>query len=69
MENFTALITKEEDTYVAKCPEVGTVSQGLTIEEAVDNLREATELYLEEFPLKNKIRALFTTFQVANATA
>jgi predicted RNase H-like HicB family nuclease len=36
--------------YIAKCPEVGTVSQGYTIEEALENLKEATELYLEEFP-------------------
>ena len=36
--------------YVAECPEVGTVSQGETVEEAVANLKEATELYLEEFP-------------------
>lgn len=32
---FTAVIHKEEDLYVAECPEVGTVSQGYTIEEAV----------------------------------
>lgn len=50
MRTFTAVIHKEEDLYVAECPEVGTVSQGFTIEEAVDNLKEATELYLEEFP-------------------
>jgi predicted RNase H-like HicB family nuclease len=31
-------------------PEVGTVSQGSTIEDALANLKEATELYLEEFP-------------------
>lgn len=29
--------------------EVGTVSQGRTVEEAAANLKEATELYLEEF--------------------
>ncbi|MGQ9555065.1 MAG: type II toxin-antitoxin system HicB family antitoxin [Anaerolineae bacterium] len=45
---FTALLHKENDMYVAKCPEVGTASQGYTIEEAVANLKEATELYLEE---------------------
>jgi len=50
--------------YVAECPEVGTVSQGMTIEEALENLKEATELYLEEFPLKDSGRALFTTFDV-----
>ena len=39
---------KEENLYVAECPEVGTVSQGYTVEEAVANLKEATELYLVE---------------------
>ena len=55
--------------YVAKCPEVGTVSQGFTIEEAVDNLKEATELYLEEFPLKKASHPLLTTFEVAKVAA
>jgi len=50
-KTFSAIIHKEEDLYVAECPEVGTVSQGYTIEEALANLKEATELYLEEFPL------------------
>jgi len=66
MKSFTAIIDKEEDMYVANCPEVGTVSQGSTIEEAVANLKEATELYLEEFPIKSKSRSLLTTFE-ANA--
>ena len=48
---FTAILHKEDDLYVAECPEVGTASQGHSIEEAVANLKEATELYLEEFPL------------------
>ena len=48
---FTAVIHKEDDLYVADCPEVGTISQGCTIQEALANLKEATELYLEEFPL------------------
>ncbi|MCD6595795.1 type II toxin-antitoxin system HicB family antitoxin [bacterium] len=47
---FTAVIHREDDLYVAECPEVGTVSQGNNIEEIIGNLREATELYLEEFP-------------------
>jgi hypothetical protein len=51
MMALTAILHKEEDMYVAECPEVGTVSQGRTIEEAIENLKEATELYLEEFPL------------------
>lgn len=48
---FTAVLHKEEDMYVAECPEVGTFSQGTTVDEAVNNIKEATELYLEEFPL------------------
>ena len=48
---LTALLHQEVDVYVATCLEVGTVSQGPTIEQALANLREATELYLEEFPL------------------
>ncbi len=47
MNTFTAVVHKEEELYVAECPEIGTASQGETIEEAVNNLKEATELYLE----------------------
>ena len=49
MKTFTAVLQKDEDMYVAKCPEVGTISQGKTIEEAIANLKEATELYSKEF--------------------
>jgi len=64
MELFTAIIQKEEDMYIAICSEIGTVSQGLTVEEALENLREATELYLEEFPLRKKSHPLLATFEV-----
>jgi predicted RNase H-like HicB family nuclease len=47
---LTAILHWEKDVYVAECPEIGTASQGETVEEAVANLQEATELYLEEFP-------------------
>jgi len=60
---FTAIIHKEKDVYVAECPEVGTASQGYSIEEAVSNLKEATELYLEEFPLPEITKPLMTTFE------
>ncbi len=63
---LTAVLHKEEDMYVAECPEVGTVSQGKTLEDAVDNLREATRLYLEEFPLKKEVKSIITTFEVAS---
>lgn len=52
-KTFTAIIHKEEDMYVAECPEVGTVDQGETIEEAIANLKEATRLYLEECSLSD----------------
>ena len=68
MVQLSAVIIKEEDMYIAKCPETGTVSQGSTLEEAIENLKEATSLYLEEFPLKIKIRPLLTTFEVKNVT-
>ncbi len=67
MVQLNAILTKEEDMYIAKCPEVGTISQGHTIEEALENLKEATELYLEEFPLKIGERSLLTTFEIQNA--
>ncbi|HLC71129.1 MAG TPA: type II toxin-antitoxin system HicB family antitoxin [Candidatus Nanoarchaeia archaeon] len=67
MTKFTAILQKEEDMYVATCSEIGTVSQGYTIEEALANLKEATELYLEEFPLQEKPAPLLTTFEVVES--
>ena len=64
---LTAVLHKETDLYVAECPEVGTVSQGFTVEEAVANLKEATELYLEEFPLAEVTHPWLTAFEVAYA--
>ena len=66
LRTFTAIIHKEDDIYVAECPEVGTVSQGETIEAAVSNLREATELYLEEFSPEESVRAFLTTFEASS---
>ena len=47
-KRFTAVISREEGWYVARCLELGVVSQGKTIDEAQANLREAVELYLED---------------------
>ena len=66
---LTAIIHKEVDLYVAECPEVGTVSQGDTVEDAIANLKEATELYLEEFPLPQVSRSFLTTFEAAVNTS
>ena len=65
VRTLTAVIHKEGDLFVADCPEVGTVSQGVTVDEAVGNLKEATELYLDEFPVERAQRPLITTFEVA----
>lgn len=66
-QTLTAVVHREDDLYVAECPEVGTVSQGETIDEAVNNLKEATELYLEDFPLLHVGRKLITTFEATYA--
>ncbi|MEO6064107.1 MAG: type II toxin-antitoxin system HicB family antitoxin [Thermoflexales bacterium] len=65
MELSAVLTPALEGGFVALNPETGTVSQGETVEEALANLREATELYLEEFPLTVTGRSLLTTFHVA----
>jgi predicted RNase H-like HicB family nuclease len=66
MQIFTIVIHRKGDIFVAECPEVGTVSQGGTIAEALANLKEATELYLEEFSLEiEPERSIVTTFEVA----
>ncbi len=59
------LMPAAEGGFTALNPETGTTTQGETVEEAVANLREATELYLEEFPLSVTGQPVVTTFQVA----
>jgi predicted RNase H-like HicB family nuclease len=54
-----AVVWKEEDMFVIKEVVTGVTTQGKTVEEAIDNLKEAIELYLEEMPeiieeLKNR---------------
>ena len=44
---LTAIIEREGDGFVALCPELDVASQGMSIEEARDNLREALELFFE----------------------
>ena len=63
---FSVVIHKEKKYYVAECPEVGTVSQGKSIEEAINNLKEATELYLEEFPIKKTTKPFVSFFEVTS---
>ncbi|MGB0126990.1 MAG: hypothetical protein WBP72_05060 [Rhodocyclaceae bacterium] len=64
MELTAVLTPAEEGGFVALNPETGTTTQGETVEEAIDNLREATALYLSEFPLAKTGRPLVTVFSV-----
>ena len=65
MELSAVLTPAIDGGFIALNPETGTTTQGETVEEALANLREATELYLEEFPLTVAGRPLLTTFHVA----
>ena len=47
VQQFTAIIEREGDKYVALCPELDIASQGFTVEEARQNLKEALELFFE----------------------
>ncbi|MBE9014222.1 type II toxin-antitoxin system HicB family antitoxin [Pseudanabaenaceae cyanobacterium LEGE 13415] len=64
---FTVIVYKEDDMYIAECPEVGTVDQGETIEQAIAGLKEATRLYLEEFPLPETSQRFVTSMEVSYA--
>jgi predicted RNase H-like HicB family nuclease len=63
---LTAILTPApEGGYTAYNPETGSTSQGESVEEAVENLREAAELYLEEFPIRPSGAPIVTTFQTS----
>jgi predicted RNase H-like HicB family nuclease len=65
---LNAVITEsEEGGFVAFNPETGTTTQGETVDEAMDSLREATALFLEEFPSKVRKPSLMTSFEIAHA--
>jgi predicted RNase H-like HicB family nuclease len=64
---FTVLLHKEDDMYIAECPEVGTVDQGETIEQAIAGLKEATQLYLEEFPIPDPSPRFMTSIEISYA--
>lgn len=65
MQLTAVLIPAEEGGFVALNPETGTTTQGASIEEALANLQEATELYLEEFPASSFGKPFLTTFEVS----
>ncbi len=69
MRTLTAIIYPGETGrwLVAYNPETGTTTQGKTVEQALQNLKEATALYLEAADLPNRRGALLTTFEVDDA--
>ncbi|HZA67575.1 MAG TPA: type II toxin-antitoxin system HicB family antitoxin [Geminicoccaceae bacterium] len=70
MVTLSAVIHREDDLYIAECPELGTAGQGRTIEEAVTNLEGATGLYLEEQAEPLTVApAILTTFSIDTANA
>lgn len=63
---MTVVVQKEDNWYVAKCLENSVASQGKTIEESIDNLREALELYYEDIiPESLNTPTFVTTMEVA----
>jgi predicted RNase H-like HicB family nuclease len=47
----TAVVVRDERWCVARCPEVEVTSQGESVEDALDDLREALELCFEDAPV------------------
>ena len=69
-QTLTAAVHQEEDWFIAQCLEVDIVSQGQSIQEALANLREAVELYFEEFPeAEVTTTPLVTSFQIPGTAA
>lgn len=67
---FTAIIEREDDAYVARCPELDIASQGGSVEDALSNLREAVDLFFEtadsrEFRELQRGHVFITQFQAA----
>jgi len=68
---LTAIIKKGEKQFVALCSEVDVVSQGYTIDEALNNLKEAVGLYLEEVGLPEGVatQTIVASFEVGSEAA
>ena len=71
MRTLNAIVYPDigSDWLVAFNPETGTTTQGKTVEDALANLKEATGIYLEEFPVPAAGRSFLTTFEVEAAHA
>ena len=63
---LTAAVTHEPPWYVARCLDVEVASQGGSVEEALDNLREALELYFEDAPIPDSLEPpIITSVEIA----
>lgn len=62
---YNVMIQKEENWYVAKCIDNNVASQGKTIEEAMENLKEALELYTQNERPEQPKEVFITTLEVA----
>ena len=54
---LSAVVRREDGLYVALCPEFDVASQGKSVEEALRNLKEALELYLEDEDVEKPVKA------------
>lgn len=69
--SLTAFLEREDDMFVALCPELDVVSQGRTVEKALANLKEAVELFLEcanpaEIKTRLSTEVFVTRFEAAH---
>ena len=66
--DFTAIIRKGKKQFVALCPEVDVASQGISVEKALENLKEAVSLYVEEMGLPEEFgsqESIITHFAIS----
>ena len=63
---LTAIIEREDKGYVALCPEVDVASQGDTVDEARNNLKEALELFFETASASEILRRMHREIYVTN---
>lgn len=62
---YNVIVQKEENWYVAKCLDNSVASQGKSIEEALENLKEALELFAQNEQQEQPKQLLVTTLEVA----
>lgn len=68
MRSFAISIVPEDEWFIARCPELNVTSQGRSLAEAEDNIREAISVYIESFGLEDipetPVKPLWTTVEV-----